>query len=132
MIAEQRGIMNICLTYNPGSSPNVDTAGHALQTLLQQPLQQALAHQQQTGHLALPGTAVTEEVLPTPAAHAGVASRQAHAGPPEQRQHQQALAHQQQAGQLAVPGTAATEEAPAAHPGVRWRQAHSNLPQRRR
>lgn len=59
MVAEQRGIMNICLTYNPGSSPTVNTAGHALQTLIQQPLQQQMLHQQQAGQLALPGTAVT-------------------------------------------------------------------------
>ena len=129
MIAEQRGIMNICLTYNPGSSPSVDTAGHALQTMIQQPLQQQLLqHQQQTGHLALPGTAVTEEV---PAAHAGVTLRQAHTGPLEQQLHQQPLQHQP-AGQLALPGTAVTEDLPAAHAGVRWRQAHSNLPQRLR
>ena len=120
MIAEQRGIMNICLTYNPGSAPTVDAAGHALQALMQQQLQQQ--QQQQTGHLAMPGTAVTEEV---PAEHAGVMPRQAPTGPLEQRLQQQL--QQQQPG-----GTAVPEEMPAAHAGVRWRQAHTNLPQRLR
>ena len=66
LIAEQRLIVNVCLTYNPGSVPTVD--GRATQPAFEQ------AHEQ----MPLPESA-TEEM---PASHAGVTWRQVHVAPP--------------------------------------------------